>query len=151
MSTLMIILKASILLDDFAAKSCVAKASAVTCFMKAHLLVYQMGMHELQRLLEEVAQEALEYMTMVRKLIVSPHCRRHWIINMDQMPVYFSMCPKKTLADKGLKTVHICTSTSDTKQATVSVTVCVDGTILPSMVVCEGQPNGCIAKNEFAT
>ena len=128
----MIIVKDSILFNDFAVKSYVAKASAVTCFLKAHLLMYQMGMHKSQYLLEEVDQEALEYMAMVRKLIVGPHCHHRWIINMDRMPAYFSMCPKKMLADKGLKTIHICTLTSNTKQATVAVTICADGTILPS-------------------
>ena len=64
-STMMIIVKASILLDDFSAKCHVDKASPVKCFVKAHLLLYQMGMHESQCLPEEVAQEALEYMAML--------------------------------------------------------------------------------------
>ena len=150
-SSLMIVIKASILCPEFAAKSRVAKFATVRRFVKVHLLVYRMGTHESQRAPDEVAEEATEYMTAARKLVLGGHRDRRFIMNMDQTPVYFSMAPKKTLAKKGEKTVHIRTSTSDTKRATVAVTICADGTVLPSVVIFKGKPGGRIEKTEFAT
>jgi len=150
-SSLMIVIKASILCAQFAAKSRVAKYAAVRRFVQAHSLVYRMGTHESQRAPEEVAEEATEYMTAARKLVLGGHHDRRFIMNMDQTPVYFSMGPKKTLAKKGEKTVHVRTSTSDTKRATVAVTICADGTVLPSVVIFKGKPGGRIEKTEFAT
>lgn len=150
-SNLMIVVKASMLCGEFAGKTYIAKFSAVRRFVKAHSLVYRMGTHESQRPPDEVADEAAEYMTIVRKLVVGPHRHLRWIMNMDQTPVFFSMGPKKTLARKGEKTVNMRTSTSDTKRATVAVTICADGTVLPSALVFKGQPNGRIVTKEFPT
>ncbi len=50
-----------------------------------------------------------------------------FILNMDQTPVFFCMTRKKTLEVIGVKTVHIRTSTNDTKRATVAVTIAADG------------------------
>ncbi len=51
----------------------------------------------------------------------------------------------------GVKTIHIRTSTNDTKRATVAMTIAADGTVLPSTIVFKGKANGWIAQNEFAT
>jgi len=56
-----------------------------------------------------------------------PHRDRHFILNMDQMPVFFCITRKETLEVIGVKTVHICTSTNDTKHATMAVTIAADG------------------------
>ena len=82
----MIIAKASILSAEFGTTSTAAKLSVARLFVKAHSLMYRMGMHKSHCLLEEVAQEALEYMAVVQNLVISPHPHQHWIINMDQMP-----------------------------------------------------------------
>ncbi len=49
----------------------------------------------------------------------------------------------------GEKTIHICTSTNDTKRVTMAVTITADGTLLPSTLVFKGKPNGRIATKEF--
>jgi hypothetical protein len=146
-----LVVKASSLSPEFNAKDFVARCSAVKRFMCAHLLVYPMGMHETQRKPKEVAAEALDYMNLIRALLLGPHCDRHFILNMDQMPVYFCMTRKKTLQVVVVKTVHICTSTSGTKRATVAVTIATDGTVLPSTIVFKGKPDGRIAWTEFST
>jgi len=46
---------------------------------------------------------------------------------MDQTPVFFCMTRKKTLEVINVKTVHIRTSTKDTKRATVAVSIAADG------------------------
>ncbi len=89
-------------------------------------------MHETQRKPKDVATEASDYMKLMRTLLEGPHCDRCFILNMDQMPVYFCMTLKKTLEVIGVKTVHIRMSTNDTKHAMVAVMIAGDGTILPS-------------------
>ena len=150
-SHLMVMIKASSLSAEFAAKTHVARYSAVKRFVRAHSFVYRMGTHVAQRDPEEVRGEATDYMNSVRPLVEGPHRDRRFILNMDQTPVYFSMCPKKTLEIVGVRTVHIRSSTSDTKRATVAVTIAADGTVLPAVVVFKGKPGGRIAKTEFAT
>jgi len=59
---------------------------------------------------------------------------------------------KRTLELIGKKTIHIRTSTNDTKRATVAVTIVGDGTVLPLVVmVFKGKANGRIVKKEFST
>ncbi len=150
-STSMIVIKASILDAGFASKTKTGKYFAVRRFVKAHSMVYRMGTHESQRHPDEVAGEASDYMAMARSLVVGPHRDPRYIVNMDQTPVYFTMNGKKTLNVAGAKTVQIRTSTNDTKRATVAVTICADGTLLPSVVVFKGAPLGRIATKEFLT
>ena len=51
----------------------------------------------------------------------------------------------------GKKMVHICTLSDDTKRVTVVVMIAVDGTVLLSMLIFKGQPNGKIARTEFGS
>jgi hypothetical protein len=110
-----------------------------------------MGTHVAQRDPDEVRGEAGDYMNSVRPLLEGDHRDRRFILNMDQTPVYFSMNPKKTLEVIGKKTVHIRSSTNDTKRATVAVTIAADGTVLPAVVVFKGKPGGRIVEKEFPT
>jgi hypothetical protein len=146
-----LVVKASSLSPEFNAKHFLARCSAVKRFMRAHSIVYRMGTHQTQRKPEEVATEALDYMNLIRALLLGPHRDRHFILNMDQTPVYFCMTRQKTLDIVGVKTVHIRTSTNDTKRATVAVTIAADGTVLPSTIVFKGKPDGRIARTEFGT
>jgi hypothetical protein len=144
-----LVVKVLSLSPEFNAKHFVARCSAARQFLRAHLFVYQMGTHQLQRKPEEVAVEATDYMNLMRPLLVGPHRDRHFILNMDQTLVYFCMTRKRTLEVVGVKTVHIRTSTNDTKSATVAVTIAADGTVLPSVVVFKGKHDGRIANREF--
>jgi hypothetical protein len=105
-----------------------------------------MGTHESQHKPEEVQEEAADYMRLIRPFLVGNHRDLRFILNMDQTPVYFSMNSKSTLEIIGKKTIHIRTSTNDTKRTTVAVTIAGDGTVLPSVVVFKGKANGRIAK-----
>jgi len=69
-STLMVTIKASQLSPEFAAKSLIARRSAVKRFLCAHSLVYRMGTHVAQRDPEEVRGEATDYMKSVRPIVV---------------------------------------------------------------------------------
>ncbi len=119
--------------------------------MRAHLFVYPMGMHELQRKPEEVGEEVKDYMHLLRPFVIGNHRDPRFILNMDQTPVYFSMNSKCMLELIGKKTLHIRTPTNNTKRVTAAVTKAGDGMVLPSVVVFEGKANGRIVKKEFET
>jgi hypothetical protein len=85
------------------------------------------------------------------RIVLSSNRDRHYILNMDQTPVYFLMNTNCTLELIGKKMVHICTSSDNTKRMTIAVTIAADGTMLPSMLIFKGQPGGRITKTEFAT
>ena len=70
---------------------------------------------------------------------------------MDQTPIFFTSHSKQTLKMRGVTTVTICSSTQDTRQATLAVTVCADETKLPPMFIFKGKQNGRIAEKEFPT
>jgi hypothetical protein len=110
-----------------------------------------MGTHETQRKSEDVATEASDYMNIMRLFLEGPHRNWRFILNIDQMLVFFCITRKKTIEVIGVKTVHICMSTNDTKRATVAVTIAADGTVLPSTIVFKGKPDGRIPRLEFAT
>jgi hypothetical protein len=69
---------------------------------------------------------------------------------MDQMPVYFLMSTKKTLELVGKKTIHTRTSTKDTRQVTVAVTIAGNGTLIPLTIIFKGKDDWRIAQAEFA-
>ncbi len=64
---------------------------------------------------------------------------------MDHTPVYFLMHPKNTLDIKEKKTMHVWSSTDDTKGATVAVTITELGDKLPFTGIFKGTENGCNA------
>jgi hypothetical protein len=132
-------------------KDFVTRCSTVKHLVHAHVLVYQTGTHVCQRKPEEVEAEASNYMCLICPLLFGPHCNRCFILNMDQMPVYFLMSTKKTLEVVGKKTIHIPTSTNDTRQATVAVTITGDGTLLPLTIIIKGKHDGRIEQAESAT
>jgi hypothetical protein len=134
-STLAIIVVASNLSTKFGKKNFIARCSTVKRFVKAHLLVYQMGTHLCQCKPEEVEAEASNYMRLIRTLLFGPHCNQGFILNMDQTPVYFLMSMKRTLEVVGKRTIHKRTWTNNTRQATMAVTIAGDGTVLPLMII----------------
>ena len=78
-------------------KTYTARGSAVKRFFVAHSFAYQMGTHTLQPVPAEVKSEALNFMLFMRHIVFGVYHDRHFVINMDQTPVYFSMNTKCTL------------------------------------------------------
>ena len=68
------------------------------------------------------------------------------VINMDQSPIPYSFHSSKTLEVKGTKTIHVRSSTADTKRVTLAVTIDATRKMLPPMLIIKGMPNRCIAK-----
>ena len=60
---------------------------------------------------------------------------------MEETPVFFDMVPKKSLVQKGQKSVTIQTAGSEKRHVTVVFTVAADGFILPPMIIFRGKIN----------
>jgi hypothetical protein len=150
-STLSIVMLASNLSTAFGEKNFVARCSAIKRFVPAHPLVYQMGTHLCQCKPEEVEAKASNYMHLIRPLLFGPHRNRLFILNMDQMLVYFLMSTKKMLELVDKKTINIRTLTNNTRQATMAMTIMGDGTLLPLTIILKGKNNGRITGTEFPT
>ena len=73
------------------------------------------------------------------------------IVNMDQTPIPYSYHSNQTLEKKGVKTKHVCLSTTDTKHAMLAAAVTASGMLLKPMLIFKGQANGRIECNEFQT
>ncbi len=147
--TFKLAMRASFLSPEFREKSFTARCRAVKRFMVAHSFSYRMGAHTSQRPPAEVEGEASNYMQFMHRIVSGHNRDLRFIINMDQTPVYFLMNAKQTYEVIGRKTIHIRTSTNDTKRVTVAVMITADGTLLPSSLVFKGRPNGRIVTREF--
>jgi hypothetical protein len=113
-STLSIVVMTLNLSTKFGKNYFATWCGAIKHFVRAHLLVYQMGMQVCQRKPEEVEAEASNYMCLIHPLLFSPHRDQHFILNMYQTPVYFLMSTKKMLDLVGKKTIHIRTLMNNT-------------------------------------
>ena len=69
----------------------------------------------------------------------------------DQSPIWFTFNRQRTLELIGVCTVSICKLTSDTKWATLAVTITASGTMLTPILVFKGMPVGCIDTRDFPT
>ncbi len=148
-STLSVIIKACCILPPMQQKLALARYWVVHRFLKKHSIVHRMGTKVSQRPPGEVCQEAQEFQDFIHPMLQGPERDLRWIINMDQMPVFFSMHPKKTLEILGKKTIVIRTSTNDTRRATIALTITAAGDQLVPMVVYKGTENGTIKKREL--
>jgi hypothetical protein len=64
----------------------------VVCrFLKKYSIVHRLETKVLQRPPAEAMQEAMEFQQFIRPMLLGPEHDLHFIINMDQTPVYFLM------------------------------------------------------------
>ena len=122
----MVVVKAAQISEAFQLKTICAQYHVARRFIHAQGLVFQPGTSESQRSPADAMAEALDYIENVARPKVSSEACRHedYILNMDQTPIPFTFNPQKTLEILGKRTVHIRTSTGDTKkQATFAMTV----------------------------
>ena len=147
----MIVLKAAHLSRPFHEKSSKAQYHIVNRFVKSHGMVHRMGTHVAQKAPSESMGEARDYMEVTRPKMLEPSRHQDYVLNMDQTPVPFSYDPKSTSELIGRRTVHVRKSTSDTKHATLALTVTASGKALIPLIVFKGKPNGQIVTHEFPT
>ncbi len=84
-----VMLRASFMSPELREKSVTARCSCVKHFLHAHSFSYRMGTHTLQRPPAEVESGAFDCMRFMRVIVSGGNRDRHFIINMDQTPVYF--------------------------------------------------------------
>jgi hypothetical protein len=84
-----VIIKACALLPIMELKSFMARWMVICHFLKKYLILCRLGTKVLQCPPAEAIQEATEFQKFIRPMILGPEHDLHFIINMDQMPVYF--------------------------------------------------------------
>jgi hypothetical protein len=143
-------LKASLLLPNtFSAKSYEAHLKVVMRFMRKHKYVYCTQTNKAMCAPQEVCDKAWEFLEFTCPLLIGPHPNRHWIFNMDQMPLHFSYHSSKTLEKRGTKTIHIRKTGNGMKRATGAFTITADGIFFTPMIIYKGKPHGHITTKEL--
>ena len=75
--------------------------------MVARSFSYQMGTHTSQRPPAEVESKAFDFMRFMRFIVSGGNRDRRFVINMDQMPVYFTMSANKRLRSSAKNNPHL--------------------------------------------
>ena len=88
-NTFNLALRVSFLSPEFYEKSFTAGCSTVKRFMVSYLFSYRMGTHTLQCPPAEVEGKAFNFMQFMRRIVSGGNRNLCFIINMDQMLVYF--------------------------------------------------------------
>lgn len=73
----------------------------------------------------------------------------HFVLNMDETPIYWDMPMATTIASTGSSTVHLRRTHSETARISVLLTIAADGTKLPPYLIFKGKADGRIATREF--
>jgi hypothetical protein len=98
---------------------------------------------------QDVCDKVREFLEFTRPLVLSPHRNRHWIFNIDQMPLYFSCHSSKTLEKHGTKMIHVRKTGNGTKRATGAFTIIAAGDFLTPMIIFKGTPRKSITQTEL--
>ena len=101
--------EASRLSEIFKDKTKIAKISCIRRFVKRVGLRNQVSTH--------VAQKN-HFLVLIKQKLSGMHPDD--MINMDQTPIPFTFPSNRTLEKKSTKTIHVHTSTTDTKRATLT-------------------------------
>ena len=103
--------------------------------------------HTAQKHIQEMEQESKHFIKFKNsKLVGKDPCD---IINMDQTTILFSYHSNRTWNKKGMQTIHVRASTTETKRATLAATVTMSGQLLVPLLIFKGAANGRIAKKEL--
>ena len=118
-----------------AAKMCLSR------FLARNNLTRRVATHKAQRDPGEVEAEALDFLEYIRPRLIGNHRSPHYIINMDQTPVYHAMCGGKTIDHIGARTVNLRTpaGSADSKRVTVAACITASGRQMNAMVVFKGE------------
>ena len=91
----------------------------------------------------DAEEDALHLIMMMREKVALMD--RDNIINMDQTPVPYSYHMTRTLAPRDMKTIHVRSSTSNSKRATLAATVLGNGKLLKPFLIFKEKTDGQIA------
>ena len=108
-----------------------------------------MSTHVAQKDHHETLQKSLHFISMMHHKVAGMDPVD--VLNMDQTPIPFSYHANCTLERKGTKTIHIRSSTMDTKQAMLAAAVTGSRKLLNPMFIFKGESDGRIATSELRT
>ena len=137
------------LVPNFREKTIVAKNQAVRRFLHRVGLTHCVATHVAQKSHHETEAASIEFMEFMRRKVANMNPDH--VINMDQTPIPFSYHSNRTWNEKGMRTIHMRASTTETKRATLAATVTMSGQLLIPLIIFKGVANGRIAKKELAT
>ncbi len=138
---------ASRMLQSFNVKTMKAKKASIARFVKKMGYTHRIGTHVAQKNHKNTEEDARHFMSYMRQKVASMDPDD--VINMDQTPIPYSYHTSRTLALKGTKTIHVRSSTSDTKRATLAATVSGSGKLLKPFLIFKGKTDGRIASKEL--
>ena len=131
----------------FCAESDGAKSLIVHRWLKPQGLRYWMGTNEFQHSPAEAASDALDFMQEVRKTVNEINREKiHYQYGSNPCLLHLSL--QANFGDER-SNAHI--FTQDTRWATLVMTVCIDGTNLPPMLIFKEKQDGRIVAKEFPT
>jgi hypothetical protein len=110
--------KASRLHPNFMTKSINAREKAVLRFTKQMGLSHRAATQTPQKNYHKTMEESRHFIEIMRDKVADKDPAL--IINMDQMPIPFPFHAAETLKKNGMETIHVCSSTSDTKRVTLA-------------------------------
>ena len=134
---------------EFKLKSTKAKIASVYRFIKKAGLSNRVSTHVAQKDHRETEEESTHFVTLMRQKVSGMDPAD--VLNMDQTPIPYSFPSSRTLEKKGTKSIHVRTSTSDTKRATLAATVTASGELLTPFLIFKGKTDGRIASRELQT
>jgi hypothetical protein len=141
--------EASRMSETFNQKSMKAKKASVARFVKKMGYTHRIGTHVAQKNYKDTEEDALQFIVMMREKValMDPDD----VLNMDQTPIPYSYHTSRTLELKGKRTIHVRSSTSDTKRATLAAAVSGSGKLLKPFLIFKGKSDGRIAQKELQT
>ena len=108
---------------------------------------HRIGTHVAQKNHKDAEDDAQHFLSYMRQKVAAMDPDD--VINMDQTPIPYSYHASRTLELKGTKTIHVRSSTSDTKRATLAATVSGSGKLLKPFLIFKGKTDGRIASKEL--
>ena len=142
----MLMLYARKICDVFWHKTKAAQYHCIRRFVKLHNIAKCACTHlsKLSPIL--LHEEAIGFVEKARKELKKRSRNQHYIINIDQSPIYFAMPSSSTLNLCGAKTVNVQTSQNTSKRVTVAVTVSAAGDMLQELLIFKGSPKRRVQK-----
>ena len=90
-------------------------------------------------------------MTYIWEILLSSPCHKNFVVNMDQMPVFFSLNLKCTLELARTRMVLIRKSLNETKSVTFPMCCNASEKLLKPVLTFKGHPQGRTVRWEFPT
>ena len=129
--------EASQLSSDFKNKNYTGTIRSVQRFIKSIGMSHKVSTHFKQKDHKETEEESRHLILMLRNNVAGMD--PDYVINMDQTPIPDSYHTLRTLEKKRVNTVHVRSSTADTKCASLVATVSANGKLLHPVLIFKGK------------